>query len=236
MSELDPGLIPGGGPYTPPMQTSRMALISFFSALLCIPGISIILGLFALRQINSTNTLEGANLAWMGILGGLVNLLGLGVAGQHYVQAQRRIDAPAKAFMAAWMKSEADGEAAAAPGLSPLMHRGKGDAIRTVMAARLGAFRDVGPRTHFGYKPSLHGEQIDGDYPLYFASGAPCTAHLEFTEHDGRMRVVGFTLDSPVLADLVAQGNNSLRGGATPDLRDYSDPGDAQSRVKSFKQ
>ena len=239
MSELDPG--PSGGPYVPATQTSRLAVFSFFSSLVCLPGISgllgVVLGALALKQINSTNTITGSNLALTGILGGIMNLVVWGGVAQHYADVQKHIDEPTSAFMAAYLKSEADGEAAAAPGLRPLMRHGEGAIIRKALLERFGGFKELGPRSKFDYKFDIKGEHIATTYTLVFNNGAPCTGKFEYATNEKELRVVGFEFTSPVLRNLTVNNENGLHGKSTPDVGDFAEPSsnDPASRLKSFK-
>jgi len=239
MSELDPSLS-SGGPYVPTTQTSRLAIFSFLSSLVCLPGISgvlgVLLGALALRQIQSTNTITGSNLALTGILGGIMNLIVWGGVAQHYADVQKHIDEPTAAFMAAYLKSEVDGEAAAAPGLRPLMRHGEGELIRKALVERFGGFKELGPRSKFDYKFDIKGEHIGTTYALVFNNGAPCTGHFEYATNEKELRVVGFEFTSPVLRDLTINGKSGLHGQSTPDLGDFSggSNSDPASKLKSF--
>lgn len=242
MSELDPDLQAelDRAPITPTVQTSRLAIFSALAAVLCLPGVSgvlaVVTGLFALRQVNSSSTIQGANLATFGIMAGLLQLVGWGGVGYHVLQVRAQLDPPTAGFMQAWMRSEADGESAAAPGLRPLMRHGEGEVARRALVEQLGGFDGLGPRTDFSYKYDLEGEHVSAAYELRFHSGAPCSARFEYARDQGRLAVVGYALDSPVLRDLVTRGRNALHGGPTPDVKgyDYDSSGDQAAPVKGY--
>lgn len=243
MSELDPDMEAelARAPPIPTVQTSRLAIFAALGALLCIPGLSgllgLVLGVLALRQINASSTIQGGNLAYAGIIGGIFNLFVWGSVGWHMVQVRGQLESPTAAFVGAWTSSEAEGEAAAAPGLAPLMRHGEGELIRRTLAERLGPFRGLGPRDDFDYKLDIHGEHISAVYPLRFQSGAPCRAEFEYVTLAGKPKVVGFRLDSPVLRDLAMNGQTELHGDATPELQDFGGGGSSApgSRVKGYK-
>lgn len=237
--DLQPGLEPA---YVPIVRTTRLGVVGAVSSFFCVfPGtglVGLIFGLLALREIATSNgKIAGASLAWAGIIGGLLSCLGWGVVARHYVQVSEEIAAPTAAFLQAWTRSEADGEAAAAPGLRPLMRTGgAGEAIRRELHDRLGAFTGLGPRTRFEYRPRLGGaDAASATYQLFFETGAPVTATFDYARNDGRLQVLGVSFDSPVLAALTRHHLNALRGTLTPDLRDFGSPADhADPGVKSF--
>lgn len=230
------------GTYVSEMHTSRMAVVAAFCALGCmLPGTGLlgaIFGLIGLNQINgSGGKLGGASLAWLGIVGGVLSTLGWAVVAQRYVELSHAVDGPTAAFMKAWQTSEADGEAAAAPGLKPLMRAGTGELMRKALLTRFGGFEGLGPRSHFDYRPSLSGETISATYPLRFRNGAPCSATFEYARNAGQLRVAGISLASPLLRDLVLEGHSALHGQATPDLREFGGGKDdlvGSDGVKSF--
>lgn len=210
---------------TPDAPTSRLAVGSALSALICIPGLSgllgILLGVLALRQMG-TARLSGARLAWTGIVGGALNLFFWAPVGNHVLEVSHALSAPTERFMTAWMQSERAGEEAAAPGLRPLMHHGEGELLRHALQERLGAYRGVGAPGDFHYAYHLAGEQASARFPLLFASGAPAWARFDYVRVQGELQVVGFVLDSPLLADLRAR--SALHGAATPTLREFEGP------------
>ncbi len=232
------------GSLVPQVQTSRLALFSLFSGMVCIPGLSgflgVCLGLMALRQISRSQYIVGANLAWMGILSGVINLLGWGAVASRYVTVRNQADAPVSAFMTAWAKSEADGEAAAGPGLAPLMHRGGGQELRAELLKRLGPFRDVGARTDYSYGVKRQGfsvhEEISATFPVAFQSGAPVQGEFELGYTGSDLRVIGYRFTSPVLVDLEREKATEAHGAATPEISEFGSgfPKPDPKQMRSF--
>jgi hypothetical protein len=224
----------------PQVQTSRWAIISALAGVSCLPGggiVSLITGVFALRQIAATQYIGGSGLAKFGILCGVFNLLSWGVAGMHIMEIREGSDAPIQAFLAGWSKSEADGENAA-PGLKGPMHRGRSAEIQKDIADRMGVFESA-ERTDFGYRISTKGmpkEIITATYDVHYKSGAPFTARFDLERVDGQVQIVGYHLESPVLRDLAREGALDLSGEAAESLGNFGDGESFKSdkQMKSF--
>ncbi len=215
----------GPSPGVPQVETSRLAIFSVLSGMACIPGLGVLLGLMALRQISRSQYIVGANLAWAGILSSGLSVAGWAVAGSRYAALKARADPPVQAFMTGWGISEAEGEAAAGPGLSPVMHHGAADLLRAEMIKRMGPFQSVGPRQDFHYALKRMGmmlvEEGTATYTLNFQSGAPVTGEFELGYTGSDLKVIGYRIESPVLRDMVKEGTNEAHGVAAPQITEF---------------
>jgi hypothetical protein len=213
----------------PQVQTSRLAILSFLSGLICLPGLSgllgVALGLMALRQIGRSQYVTGENLAWMGILSGALNLVIWGGVGAHVARLRQEVDGQAAGFLEAWARSEADGEAAAAPGLATVMHRGRASELREEMLRRFGPYKGLGPRSEFHYQVKREGimphDLVLASYPVEFQNGAPVTVDLQLASEDSVLKVVGYHLDSPLLRDFERTNEAEAHGEITPTISEF---------------
>lgn len=209
----------------PQVATSRLAMFSVLSGMTCIPGLGVLFGLLALRQISRSQYIVGSNLAWMGIMSSAGSVLMWGIAGSRYLNIESKVDPPVAAFMTAWGTGEAAGEAAAGPGLSPVMHHGRSEELRAEMVKRLGPFQSVGPRQDFKYRVKRNGylfqDQATATYVLNFQSGAPVTGEFDLGFTGSDLKVIGYRIDTPVLRDFERDGANEAHGEAAPEMSEF---------------
>jgi hypothetical protein len=188
-------------PVAPALVTSRLAVIAGLMALFCplVGGaFGVPLGILALLQIRANPRLAGAGMAWLGVVAGILQLGGA-AALWNRVQQELALAEPAVAgFLDATCKQKFEG-APVATGLRPLMERGVASDSGQRLVDALGPFEKLGARGAYRVQWKEGAPQMEVEYELRFAKGAPAIGKFTLVKEYGATRVMGFSVRSVAL-------------------------------------
>lgn len=227
-----------GRPLSTSSERSGTAVAAALFSVMCPIGIGgligLTLGVLALSQISAGRAgRDGAGMAWIGIIAGLVQLVAIGAGYMHLQRTLEDTRAPVESFLRALTERDSFAVAeSCANGLKPKLSQGVAGTIATQIEDAVGHFVEAGERVP-DFELDLWNRQVvlTVTYRLHYDSGAPMTGTFALVRESGALRLIGFKLDSPVLRPRIVLGASN-----TGEIAEYDGPKNKRKReLREFK-
>lgn len=225
-------------------QLSRLAVISAAAAFLPVPVIGgllgPVLGFLALRQINTSRSLIGANFAWIGIIAGLSSWV---IWGTAYRELSAGLEAAPRVVTPCMVEVANTGVTEPSNGCGDALQAAlRKPAAMELRAALTERFVSVAGS---GEPPELEWSVADGFPPSVDVrlkqkftthTGKPLEGTFTVARERGEWRVIAFELESPALTDLRSKGWHIVRAQAAGEIHDFDPASEARRPgMKQFK-